>query len=58
MGERLAQGYDNTKIEVHVIAYVYHWGRNEILKLPINVRKEYVDLINQQKQAENDANSQ
>lgn len=53
----MALGYDSTKIEVHIIAYIYHWGRNEILDLPILVRKEYVDLIHKQKEAENSQSS-
>lgn len=52
----MALGYDNTKVEVHIIAYIYHWGRNEIMNLPINERKEYIEFIKQQKEAENSAN--
>ena len=48
----MALGYDSTKIEVHIIAYIYHWGRSEIMNLSINERKEYVELIKQQKEAE------
>lgn len=53
----MSLGYEYTKVEVHIIAYIYHWGRNEILKLPITDRKMYVDLIKQQKEAENEANN-
>lgn len=53
----MALGYDNTKVEVHIIAYIYHWGRNEILNLPIKDRKDYIDLIKQQKEAENSENN-
>lgn len=48
----MINGYGNTLIEVHIIAYIYHWGRNEIMNLPIQDRKKYVDLIKQQKEAE------
>lgn len=51
----MSLGYEHTKAEVHVIAYIYHWGRNEILNLPIKERKMYVDFIQQQQQAENEA---
>ena len=54
----MSLGYEHTKVEVHVIAYIYHWGRNEILNLPINERKMYIDYIKQQKEAEkNSANN-
>ena len=50
----MALGYDYiTEIEVHIIAYIYNWGRNEILNLPIKNRKRYVELIQEQKEAEN-----
>lgn len=39
--------------DVHVIAYVYNWGRNEIMSLPIKTREMYAELIKQQKEAEN-----
>lgn len=48
----MALGYDSTKIEVHIIAYIYHWGRSEIMNLPLKERKSYVELIKQQKEAE------
>jgi hypothetical protein len=32
--------------EVHWIAFHYHWGEKDILSLPINKRKRYVELIN------------
>ncbi len=51
----MSLGYEHTKIEVHVIAYIYHWGRNEILNLPVNERKMYVEFIKEQKEAENEA---
>lgn len=53
----MSVGYENTKIEVHIIAYIYHWGRSEILSLPINERKMYVEFIKEQKEAENEANN-
>ena len=46
-------GYDTTLAEVHIIAYIYHWGRNEIMDLPIKVRRKYVQMIKQQKDVEN-----
>lgn len=41
-------------MEVHIIAYYYHWGEKEILSLPIFKRSKYVDLIDRQIKAEND----
>lgn len=54
LGRRMALGYDNTEVEVHIIAYIYHWGRNEILNLPIKDRKKYVEMIQRQREAENE----
>lgn len=53
----MVQGYESTKVEVHIIAYVYHWGRNEIMHLPIKERQHHCDMIKKQKEAENSETS-
>lgn len=52
----MVNGYESAKVEVHIIAYIYHWGRNEIMNLPINERKMYFNFINEQKRLENSHN--
>ena len=37
---------NNLEWEVHWLALNYHWSESEILKLPINKRRRYVELIN------------
>jgi hypothetical protein len=43
-------------IQVHTIAYSYHWGEKDILSLPSFKRKMYIDLIEKQLKANNSAN--
>lgn len=40
-------------MEVHIIAYFYHWGEDKILSLPISKRAKYIELIDKQVKAEN-----
>jgi hypothetical protein len=37
---------------MHIIAYVYHWGRDTVMKLTRSERKMWVDLILRQKESE------
>jgi len=37
---------NNLEWEVHWLALNYHWSESEILKLPIDKRRRYVELIN------------
>lgn len=39
--------------EMHVIAYVYHWDRATLWRLPISERKKWVQIILDQKELEN-----
>ena len=48
---------DEMWVEAHVIAYVYHWDRNTILKLSRGERRMWYDLIMKQKKAENRSSS-
>lgn len=41
--------------EMHIIAYVYHWDRNSLWKLPCKERRAWIRLIAKQKKAEGDA---
>lgn len=38
--------------EMHVIAYVYHWDRDTLMKLSRGERRMWKDLIVEQKKAE------
>lgn len=40
---------------MHIIAYIYHWEHDTVMKLPCKERKMWVDMINLQKQAEGEA---
>jgi hypothetical protein len=40
-------------MEMHIIAYIYHWERDTIRKLGSTERKKWVELIMKQKDAEN-----
>jgi hypothetical protein len=42
-----------TKAEMHVIAYCYHWSNESLWSLPRNERKMWVEIIKEQKNAEN-----
>lgn len=41
--------------EMHILAYIYHWGRDEIRKIPRRERRLWVERIVEQKQKENKA---
>ena len=41
--------------QMHILAYIYHWGRDEIRKLPRKERISWVEKIIDQKQKENKA---
>lgn len=40
---------------MHILAYVYHWGRDEIRNLPRTERRRWVEMIIDQKKKENKA---
>ena len=44
--------FEETKMEMHLLAYVYRWERDTIWKLRRSERKMWVDLIRKQKEAE------
>ncbi len=39
--------------EMHIIAYVYHWERDTLWKMPSRERRMWVSMINTQKKMEN-----
>jgi len=41
----LGRSLDNLLVEVHQLAYHYHWGEREILSLPRSRRHQYLRLI-------------
>ena len=40
---------------MHILAYVYHWDRNSLWNIPISERKKWVEIVTEQKNAENEA---
>lgn len=40
---------------MHILAYIYHWGRDEILKIPRTERRRWVERVIEQKKSENKA---
>lgn len=40
-------------MELHTLAYIYHWGRDTIFNLGRHERKKWVDMIKNQKDHEN-----
>ena len=38
---------------MHILAYIYHWGRDEVRKIPRNERRLWVEKIIEQKNKEN-----
>lgn len=40
-----------------MLAYYYHWGEGEILRLSSRKRKVYVEKVSEQIRLENEANS-
>lgn len=43
---------DNTIMEIHNLAYFYHWGREECWNIPCTERGVFNDKIRQQLKAE------
>lgn len=41
--------------EMHLLAYVYHWDRNTLWKIPCRERRLWVDMIQTQKKLENNS---
>lgn len=41
--------------EMHILAYIYHWDRNSLWNVPILERRKWVQMIVDQKNAENEA---
>lgn len=48
---------DVTLLEIHNLAYFYHWGRNECWNIPCTERGVFNDHITQQIKAENSGSS-
>jgi hypothetical protein len=46
-----------TQVEIHVLAYFYHWGREECWNTPCRERGVFVDEIKQQVKAESGSSS-
>lgn len=46
---------ENCFDEMHILAYIYHWGRDEIRKIPRTERRRWVEKIIEQKKSENKA---
>lgn len=46
---------DNTFMEMHLLAYTYHWDINSLWNLTLSHRKKWVEMILKQKQAERDS---
>lgn len=42
-------------MEMHVIAYIYHWERDTLWKLSSRERRTWVKMIMTQKQMENES---
>lgn len=40
---------------MHILAYIYHWSRDEVRKLRITERRKWVEKIIEQKEKENKA---
>lgn len=41
-------------MEMHIIAYYYHWGREELFNLTLREREEWFELIGEQLKAESE----
>ena len=42
-------------MEMHLIAYYYHWSRSEVWELPVLERRMWSEVIQEQIKAENNA---
>lgn len=40
---------------MHILAYVYHWERDTVWKMPCRERRMWVEMINTQKKMENNS---
>lgn len=40
---------------MHILAYFYHWGRNDLWNCPVKERKEWINKICEQLEAEKNA---
>jgi hypothetical protein len=38
---------------MHVLAYVYHWGRDELWHIPRGERLKWIEQVRRQKEKEN-----
>lgn len=47
--------YEEAEKEMHLLAYVYHWGSYEIEKCPIRKRRRWINQIKEQYEAEKEA---
>jgi hypothetical protein len=49
----MSLGSGNLYNDIHIIAYFYKWGEEEILRLSSRKRQKYISLIEEQVKAEN-----
>ena len=42
-------------LQMHLLAYEYHWGYNELLDMPRSDRGLFYDMVQEQLKAENDS---
>ena len=52
---RCGCSFEQAKVEMHILAYDYHWDNHTIWSLPRNERKMWVDMLMQQHKAEHDS---
>ena len=45
--------YDDALMEMHILAYIYHWDRDTIRNIGIRERRKWTELIVEQKNREN-----
>ena len=49
----LAGRYEYLKTNTHWFALKYHWGWEEVYKMPLSMREEYFQILKEQVEAEN-----
>ena len=45
--------YENAVKEMHILAYCYHWGRNDLWDMSCSERRMWCEMVLAQKKAEN-----
>ena len=46
---------DNTYMEMHLLAYTYHWDINSFWNLTLSQRRKWVSIVVKQKEAERES---